>query len=252
VTAPVTLIGLVFDEPLEAAVAGMVIAIAGTALLWIPAIERGVARVLAPSREPDDAERARLEPMLRRIGERAGLRTDKLVLRVQEDHEMNASAGAVHHLFVTTGALRRDDAELEAALAHELGHHRGLHPASTALVWWLSLPGIALAAVYKGLRAVAGRLTGRVRPLAFVVRVAIVIWQVSVMWMYFLAQLLAMRAARVSEYVADAAAARWGYGQGLADLLASDGPSPRGNLIERLTDEHPPTELRVERLRNAR
>ena len=163
---------------------------------------------------------------------------------------MNASAGALHHVFVTTGALRRDDVELEAALAHELGHHRGLHPVTTALVWWLSLPGVALAAVYKGLRKLADRLTGRVRPLAVVVRVAIFVWQVSVMWMYFLAQLLALWAARVSEYVADGAAARWGYAEGLANVLEAEGPSPPETLIERLTETHPPTELRVERLRN--
>jgi Zn-dependent protease with chaperone function len=251
VTAPVTLIGLAFEEPLEAALAGVTIGVAGAALLWVPPIERRVGRWLAPSREPTLAERERLAPMIRRIGERAGIRTDRLILRVQEAHEMNASAGAVHHVFLTTGALRRDDADLEALLAHELGHHRGLIPVATALIWWLSLPGLALAAVYKGLRALAARLTGRVRPLAFLVQILIVIWQVSVMWLYFIAQLLAMRAARVSEYVADRYAARWGYGDRLASLLASIDTSPPAGLIARLTETHPPTELRVERLRNA-
>ena len=55
-------------------------------------------------------------------------------------------------LFVTTAALRRRDPELEALLAHGAGHHRGLHPVATALVWWLSLPGEVLAAAYGALR----------------------------------------------------------------------------------------------------
>ena len=46
---------------------------------------------------------------------------------------------------------------LEALLAHELGHHRGMHPIVTAMVWWLSLPGEALAWAYRADRAAADR-----------------------------------------------------------------------------------------------
>ena len=53
---------------------------------------------------------------------------------------------------MTTGALELPDEQLEAILAHELGHHRGLHPVMTAIVWWLSLPGVALAAIYRLMR----------------------------------------------------------------------------------------------------
>lgn len=42
---------------------------------------------------------------------------------------------------MTDAALRRGDDELEALLAHELAHHRALHPVGTLVVWWLPIPG---------------------------------------------------------------------------------------------------------------
>jgi Zn-dependent protease with chaperone function len=248
VVAPIGLIGLIWDEPVEFALFGLAVGLAGSVLLFVPAVERAVGRVIAPSRPPTAAETARVEPMLARIGQRAGIRTDRLTLGIEDDREMNASAGAAHLLFVTTGALDRDDVELEALLAHEVGHHRGLHPLGVALLWWLSLPGLALAAVYGWLRRLAERLTRRARPLAWLARLALFVWQVAVMWLYFIAQLFAFRAARVSEYSADHAAASWGYGTALAGLLTSLGPSPGAGRLERLTATHPPVEARVERL----
>jgi Zn-dependent protease with chaperone function len=248
VVAPVTLIGLVFGEPLEFAVVATVLGLGGAALLFVRPVELKVAQLIAPSREPTSEEAARIEPLLGRIGERAGLRTDRLIVRVEDDHEMNASAGAAHLVFVTTGALRRADDELEALLAHELGHHRGLHPVAVALLWWLSLPGVALVAVYRVLRRLVARLTGRLPPLAVLARIVLNVWQISVMWLYFVAQVLAQGAARASEYTADRAAASWGYGNALATVLASLGPSPRAGLLERMMDTHPPTESRVARL----
>jgi Zn-dependent protease with chaperone function len=151
-------------------------------------------------------------------------------------------------VFVTDRALRQDDADLEAVLAHELGHHRGLHPIATTMVWWLSLPGEALAAVYRALRRVAMRLTHRVRPLAVAVQVVALVWQASVMWIYYVAELLSLRAARLSEFAADRAAADWGYGERLAQVLARMAEPPQESRLARLRATHPPTAARVERL----
>ena len=52
--------------------------------------------------------------------------------------------------------------------------------------------------------------------LAIPVLLLIVVWQVTVMWIFYVGEPLAMRAARVSEFEADAAAARWGYAPALA------------------------------------
>ena len=248
VDAPVSLIGLLFDRPVEFAVAATVVAVGGAALLFVRPIERRIAPVFAPSREPTPAERARLEPLLARLGEHARIDARRLILRVQDADVMNAAAGAAHLLFVTAAALRRPDEELEALLAHELGHHRGLHPVATAVVWWLSLPGEALAAVYRLLRRGAGRIGAGFRPLALLLGLLLLVWQLAVMWFYYLGKLLYLWASRVSEFVADRAAADWGYGEPLMRLYATlDEPAPEGRL-ERALATHPPLERRIERL----
>lgn len=248
VVAPVSLIGLVFHHPWVFALVSVAVVIGGAALLFIEPIELRVAGVLAPSRAPTGDESRRLRRMLDDIGTRAGIDTGRLTPRVQETGEVNASAGAAHMVFVTDRALRQDDADLEALLAHELGHHRGLHPIATTMVWWLSLPGAALSAVYRALRRLALRLTHRVGPLAVVVEVLILIWQGSVMWLEWVAQLLSFRAARLSEFAADRAAADWGYGDRLARLLASMPEAPVESRLARLRADHPPIASRVEAL----
>ena len=245
VDAPVSLIGLLFDRPVEFALVATVVSVAGAGLLFVRPVELRIAGLLAPSRAPTPAERARLDALLARLGERARIDPRRLIVRVQDADVLNAAAGAAHLLFVTTAALRRRDPELEALLAHELGHHRGLHPVATALVWWLSLPGEVLAAAYGALRRLAGRVAGRIRPLAVLLTVVLLLWQVLVMWLYYVGKLLALWASRVSEYAADRAAAEWGYREPLARLYATlDEPAPEGRL-ERALATHPPIERRI-------
>jgi Zn-dependent protease with chaperone function len=248
IDAPVSLLGLVFDEPLGFAIVATVVALGGTALLCSPRVERRVARVFVDARDPTDAERARLAALLARLGEHSGMATARFDLRVQESGDLNAAAGGLRTLFVTTAALRRDDDELEALLAHELAHHRALHPVGTLVLWWLSLPGEALEAVYRALRRLAQRLTGRVRPLALLVGLLLLIWQVLVMWIFYVGRLLARWAARVSEYAADHAAATWGYGPQLAALYRDVGDLEPQSRLERLLLEHPPMPARIARL----
>ena len=258
VTAPISALGLLFDEPLGFGIAAAVTSVAGAVLLFIPRVELAVMGAVAgASREPAEDERTRLERLLRSVGERAGFTTDRLVLRVQEDSGVNAAAGGGHLLFVTSGALALSDDELEAILAHELGHHRGLHPVLTAVVSWLRLPGVALAAVYGLLRravSVVGGVFGALgRVLALPLFLLLAIWQVAVMWLYYAGELLATRAARISEHEADAAAARWGYAEPLSRLyerLAPRQAQPSGRLA-RLMADHPPLAERIERLRAA-
>jgi Zn-dependent protease with chaperone function len=248
VVAPVSLIGLLFDHPWDFALVSLVVVFAGAALLAIRPVELRVADWLAPSRAPTADEERRLRHALKDIGARAGLDTDGLVTRVQDTGSINASAGAYRLLFVTDAALRRSDDQLEAVLAHELGHHRGLHPVVTTVVWWLSLPGEVLAAIYRALRRLALRLTHRVRPLAVAVQVLLIAWQISVMWIYYVADLLAQRAARVSEFAADKAAANWGYGTDLARLYASIPDAEPAGRVARLRADHPPMAQRIARL----
>lgn len=68
------------------------------------------------------------------------------------------------------------------------------------------------------------------------------------MWLYYVGELLARWAARVSEHSADWAAADWGYGEQLAALYASIGAPQSDGLLARLLADHPPTRERIERL----
>ncbi|HYH90079.1 MAG TPA: hypothetical protein VEX67_12650 [Solirubrobacteraceae bacterium] len=61
-------------------------------------------------------------------------------------------------------------------------------------------------------------------------------------------KLLALRAARVSEFVADRAAADWGYADQLTSLFTSFGEPPPRGLIARLSAEHPLMQQRIDRL----
>jgi Zn-dependent protease with chaperone function len=252
VAAPVSALGLVFDQPVGFAVAAAVSSLAGALLLFVRPVERGLSSVFGGLvRPPAENERERLDRLLQRVGAHARIDPPRLIVRIQEQPGANAAAGAGHLLFVTAGALKLPDEQLEAILAHELGHHRGLHPVLGALVWWLRLPGIALAAVYRGLRravAEAGARLGAVgRVLAVPLLVLLVAWQLAVMWIYYLGELLAMWAARRSEYDADASAAEWGYAAELASAyeeLAGHEIEPVDRLRKLLAD-HPPLPDRI-------
>ena len=256
VAAPVGALALVFNEPAGFAAAVALAGLLGAALLFVRRFELVFARVVAgESRPPSGEESERLGGLLARVGARAGIDPARLIVRVMEEPHPNASAGAAHLLFVTTGALGLPDDGLEAILAHELGHHRGLHPVLTAVVWWVSLPGLALAAVYRLLRravsALGQRLGAPGRLLAAPLLVLILVWQLTVMWVFWLGELLAKRAARVAEFEADDAAAGWGYATPLAtafEALTGGEEGPQGRLA-RLRAEHPPVEQRIERLR---
>jgi Zn-dependent protease with chaperone function len=253
VVAPVGLLGVVFDDPRDFAIAAAVTSLLGAVLLAIRPVELRVAHVFAGASEPPSPEeRARLEPLLARVGEKAGMDPGRIIIRIQDSAGVNAAAGGGHLLFVTRGALAVPDGQLEAILAHELGHHRGFHPVMTAVVWWLRLPGAVLAGVYRLLRRAVAAVTGRLgalgRLLAIPLLLLLVVWQLTVMWLYYIADLLAQRAARISEYEADAAAARWGYAEPLAAAYASMPQVEDSSRWRRLMDDHPPLADRIERL----
>ena len=75
---------------------------------------------------------------------------------------------------------------------------------------------------------------------------------VLVLWLFYVGELLAMRASRVTEYDADAAAASWGYAAPLATALEdldAHSTEPTGRWAM-LMAEHPPLRSRIDRLRD--
>lgn len=253
VAAPVGLLGLVFDEPWSFGLAAAGFAALSSVLMAIPAVDRRVGRWIAPTRKPTPEERARLSPLLDRAAAPSGMDPGDFELLIEDEEGVNAAAGGGRLLYVTRGALRLPDDELAAVLAHELGHHRDLMPVVTALIWWARLPTLPLRWLGRALRAGVGRLGARLpRPLHLLVlpaQLLVVLVQLNLLWLVYLADVISAWLGRLSEFRADGHAARWGFAAPLVAVLAHAaahaGPRTR---LERLLDEHPPAADRVERL----
>ena len=254
--APFSLLGVLFDDPWNYALVAAAVVVAGAVLMVLRPVERFAARALFGMREPTAAESARVEPLLTRACGAAGIDRARLVLLAEDSSRINAYATAGHLVCVTTGALRLDDRRLEAVLAHELGHHTELHPWIGALTWWLQLPAVPLKAVLRWMRgaigAIAARIGGLARPVGVVLLALLWIVTIQVLWLVWLADLLAARIARRTEFAADARAVEFGYGTALLDAYARIGgqEEPKGRLAS-LVDFHPPMAERVERVSRA-
>jgi Zn-dependent protease with chaperone function len=254
--APASLIGLFFDDPWNYALFAALLVLAGAFLMaWKP-FEAWAARVLFGMRPPTPEERAQIEPPLERVAARAGIEPGRLLLRVEEASKVNAYAGAGHILCVTTGALGFDERQLEAVLAHELGHHRELHPAITGLAWWLSLPAVPLKAALRFLRLLIGaivqRLRGLLRPFAYLIVGVLWLVTIQLLWLVWVADVLSAAIARRTEFVADGWAVEWGYAPALLDAYEELGAvdDPPGRLAK-LMAQHPPMTERVARIERA-
>jgi Zn-dependent protease with chaperone function len=258
---------------------------ASALLLLVRPVEAGVARLLFRGlRRPGPAELQRIAPAFERVCRRAGADPRRYLLRVQEHRQLNAFALGGHLVAVTRVALELDDGMLEAVLAHELGHHRHLHPLATSLGWWYLLPFTAgerlwrrvgrvtrgLARAFSRLRDRTGRgalpagdgpigLVGVLALLGGLVVVGTVL--LVVLCLLWLPLLLLVRAARVlgaglsraGEYAADRDAVRLGYGAGLVAVLELFVPAelaaapPRG--LAGLFRTHPTCQARVAAIR---
>jgi STE24 endopeptidase len=252
--APVSLLGVLFDDPWTYALVAVLVVVAGAVLMVLRPVERFAAGALFDMRPPSAEESARVEPLLARACENAGMDRGRLVLMAQDSSAINASATAGHLVCFTTGALRLRDPPLEAVLAHELGHHTELHPWITAFAWWLQLPAVPLKALLAALRRAIGgtaaRLGGLARPIGVVLLVLLWIVTIQVLWLVWVADVLAAWIARRTEFAADARAVEFGYGPALLEAYAKLGglEEPKGRLA-RLGNTHPPMTERVARVR---
>src|SRR6266511_3460933 len=110
------------------------------ALVLVRPIETFVGRLLFRLRRPAREELNHLTPIWLGVCRRAGADPGRYLLRVEQGETLNAFAIGGHFVAVTRAALRLPDDMLEAVIAHELGHHRYLHPVATGLGWWYGLP----------------------------------------------------------------------------------------------------------------
>jgi STE24 endopeptidase len=275
-------------EPVTAVIVACAAWTASAALVQVRPVEAGLARLLYRDlRRPRAAELARIAPALERVCRRAGTDPGRYLLRVEEKRQVNAFALGGHMLAVTRVACELPDDMLEAVLAHEVGHHRHLHPLAIILGWWYLLPFEAGERLLRAIRRVVrwlartfGRLSdrtggvsgGRAADGALGMAVLLVVLGVLVLagsvlvvalgllWLPLallvrLAKVLAAALSRAGEHAADQHAAELGYGPGLVQVLLlfrqAEQAAPRPRGMAALLRSHPSSQSRIDAIRRA-
>jgi len=261
---------------------------ASAALILVRPVEAGLAWLLYRRlRRPRPAELARIAPALERVCRRAGTDAGRYLLRVEEKRQVNAFALGGHVLAVTRMSLELPDDMLEAVLAHEVGHHRHLHPLAIILGWWYLLPFEAGDRLLRAIRRLTrwlarsfNRLNDRTGGLAggrapdgalgmlvllavlgvLVVAGSVVVVVLGVLWLPLallvrLAKVLAAALSRAGEHAADRHAAELGYGPGLVQVLflfqQAEFAAPRPRGMAALLRSHPSSQARIDAIRRS-
>lgn len=222
-------------------------------LMFLRPVELALARFLFKLRHPTPVELGRLDPVWRTVCVRAGVKPDGYLLRVEDVDHINASACAGHIVSVTRGALELPDTQLAGIVAHELGHHRDLHPIALTLSWWYGVPVFLVARLALRLARVSAFFArfglGWVL-IVYLLRLSIFLMLLPVRVARFALALLG----RPAEYAADRNAADIGYGHELMLALqmfidmGSDRTRAKQSLSVRLWSSHPPTHKRMRAL----
>jgi Zn-dependent protease with chaperone function len=270
-------------EPVTVAIVACAAWTASAVLVVARPVEAALARLLYRGlRRPRPAELARITPALERVCRRAGADPGRFLLRVEEKRQVNAFALGGHVLAVTRVACELPDDLLEAVLAHEVGHHRHLHPLAIILGWWYLLPFEAgdrlvrtIGRITRWLARSFGRLSDRTGGLAggrspdgalgmlmllvalglLVAAGTVLVVALGVVWLPLallvrLATVLSAALSRAGEHAADRHAAELGYGPGLIQVLGlflqveQSAPRPRG--MGALLRSHPSSLSRID------
>jgi Zn-dependent protease with chaperone function len=274
----------------HAGVAGLLLASAawtasGALMLSRPVAAR-LGHLLFPVRRPRREELQRIRPLWQQVCAHAATHPDRYLLRIETSERLNAFAMGGHLVALTQAALALPDDMLAAVLAHELGHHRQLHPVATALGWWYRLPFLAadrlLRAARRAVRALrrafavlrerATRISGGASPLhgalgvlglllvlgALVALTATLGLALLAAWLPLallvrISLLVSAALSRAAEYAADRHAVDLGFGSGLARVLelfdAGEHATPRPRGLATLTRTHPSCRARIDAIR---
>lgn len=226
------------------------------ALLFVRPVERAISRPLFRLRPPTDIEMQTLWPAWEQVCARAGVAPDKYLLRIQDSDILNACAASAHLVAVTRGSLLHlSAAELEAVLAHEIGHHLDLHSVAGMLYFWLRLPVQAAQVVVGSVARALGGLQpifGVAGILLTPVILALAFLGVLVAIPIALAEAASKAFGRRAEYAADRYAVKLGYGPHMSSVLqlfidmGHDDLRAQQSLSARLSLSHPPLHKRVQ------
>ena len=233
-------------------------------LVLIPGLEFiSVWIVSRHSRKPTPDEMARLTPLWERVLSRVGKgKRRRYKLRVEDDYRVNAAAGGGNLVIVTTHALDGlPDDQLEAVLAHELGHHVGFHPIMLLLQRWLILPVSWVAALSVLIHNFVAWLTSlelsSIAPRAAWIAIIFIRAMLLVLdAIVRLATLVLLFLGRRAEHSADAVSTKLGYGTPLiaalermhkeyeAQLANTSEPYP----VRTFWNTHPPVPNRIAKI----
>jgi STE24 endopeptidase len=240
--------------------------ISSGAVLFVPSVETTMSRLMFRVRPPGPDEMNHLKQPWQSVCQAAGVAPGRFVLMVEDSHELNAFAAGGRTVAVTQTSLRLPPKQLEAVLAHELGHHLSGHPTVSILSWWYALParGAAFLAriAVRFILAVAdafARFGGGTGALVALLLSLVVLTMLAFVGFWLLlipltAPLLAW-ASRIGELRADRTAAELGYGPHLVEVLhrwiAADGRLQE-SVKARLLATHPSPTDRIHRLHGPR
>lgn len=107
-----------------------------------------VVEWMTHQRQPNDYERSRLAPVWDRLCARVGVGPNRFTLRVEDSDEVNAFAVGTRSVAVTRDAVTLEPLNLEAILAHEIGHHSRWHGVIGLIGWYATGPTRILANVF--------------------------------------------------------------------------------------------------------
>ncbi|HCB33861.1 MAG TPA: hypothetical protein DEP66_01340 [Acidimicrobiaceae bacterium] len=234
-------------------------------LLFLPGLGRLRIRLFLPqTRPPTPTERSVLRPAWDAVLARAAGQGDRRYrLRMLDVDAVNAAAGCGRLVLATSHALAAlPRHQLEAVLAHELGHHTGLHPVVTVTRIWLVRPvvwfhALALRVLHFMDYLVAVSAT---RWIAVALRVLLLV-PIAVLHLVRLAlngaSAVLMFFGRQAEHRADLTAVRLGYGDDLIEALQTiedqnepdDGAA--AGALSGVWATHPDAARRVRRIRRA-
>ncbi|MEV8372541.1 M48 family metalloprotease [Kribbella sp. NPDC056861] len=153
---------MIFDG--FSAVVPVVLWILSGLLIFWPRTEYYLAKFFFRLREPTMLEQQKLDVAWRAVCSQVHVDPKYYKLWIEESDDINGYAMAGKSVAVTRWALNSlPPRQLQAVLAHELGHHQGGHPWAGLVAFWYSLPGRSLAGLVSAiLRSgpVAGCLVG--------------------------------------------------------------------------------------------
>lgn len=204
------------------------------ALVFMRPVEYALARMLFKVRPPVGQEALLLTPLWESVLHKAGIPKNQYVLWVEDVEEVNAFAAAGHIVSVTRWSMTQlPSRELEAVLAHELGHHLGGHSWVRLLSLWYSVPARIALRVVKGVTRFVLAVIAAFSIFGWLIAIAVVgfilLFALFMAASHPLTLLLMLMAAaapvtvawlgRQSELRADRTAAELGYSQDMLNVF---------------------------------